>query len=81
MGEKGNVAADDPVIALESIPFDALKGSPETLNSWLDTYLKYREVRELRKATEAAADAAQAAVSAKAATPTSPDGAGTQPST
>ena len=61
MGEKGNVVTDDPVLALESIPLDALKGSPETLNSWLDTYLKYREVRELRKATEAAADAAQAA--------------------
>ena len=37
MGEKGNVAANDPPLALESLPLDQLKGSPETINAWLDT--------------------------------------------
>ncbi len=67
MGEKGNLTGDDPLLTLDSIPMDALKGSPETLNAWLDTYLKYREVRELRKASEAVADVAESAESAAAA--------------
>jgi hypothetical protein len=61
MGEKGNLAGDDPLLTLDAIPLDAIKGSPETVNAWLDTYLKYREVKELRKANEVAADAADAA--------------------
>ena len=61
MGEKGNLGADDPLLTLDSIPVDLLKGSPETVNAWLDTYLKFREVKELRKANEVAADAADSA--------------------
>lgn len=53
MGEKGNLAPD-PVAALDAIPLDVLKGSPETVNAWLDTYLKAREVHELGRAAEAA---------------------------
>lgn len=53
MGEKGNVSLDNPVSALDALPLDALKGSPETLNAWLDTYLKYREVRETKRAADA----------------------------
>lgn len=64
MGEKGNLEADTPLFALDAIPLDAIKGSPETVNTWLDTYLKYREVKELRKANEVAADAADTAVAA-----------------
>lgn len=64
LGEKGNLSGDDPLLTLDSIPMDALKGSPETLNAWLDTYLKYREVREVRKSNEAAADAAASAATA-----------------
>ncbi len=73
MGEKGNAslgdalmgaAEADPVSALEALPLDAIKGSPETINAWLDTYLKYREVKELRKANEAAVEASQAATDA-----------------
>jgi hypothetical protein len=60
MGEKGNLMGDDPLLTLDSIPMDALKGSPETVSAWLDTYLKYREVREVRKASEALADVAEA---------------------
>lgn len=59
MGEKGNLGADDPLLTLDSIPVDLLKGSPETVNAWLDTYLKYREVKELRRANEVAEDAAE----------------------
>ena len=29
-------------------------GQPETVNAWLDTYLKYREVRETSRAADAA---------------------------
>jgi hypothetical protein len=54
MGEKGNVSLDNPVSALDALPLDALKGSPETMNAWMDTYLKYREVRELSRAADAA---------------------------
>ena len=54
MGEKGNLSLDNPVSALDSLPLDALKGSPETLNAWMDTYLKYREVRETSRAADAA---------------------------
>ncbi|MEA2520200.1 MAG: hypothetical protein QOF49_2280 [Chloroflexota bacterium] len=78
---------DDPLLTLDSIPMDALKGSPETLNAWLDTYLKYREVREVRKATEALADVAEttaesgaAAGPASAAGPTAADRDGGDPS-
>ena len=53
MGEKGNVSLDNPVSALDALPLDALKGSPETLNAWLDTYLKYREVREVKRGADA----------------------------
>lgn len=67
MGEKGNLPVDDPLLALDSMPLDAIKGSPETVNAWLDTYLKYREVRE----TSRAADAAEATAEATA------DGSGT----
>ena len=54
MGEKGNVSLDNPMAALDALPLDAIKGSPETLNAWLDTYLKYREVRETTRAADAA---------------------------
>ncbi|MEO7664684.1 MAG: hypothetical protein ABIV26_06115 [Candidatus Limnocylindrales bacterium] len=54
MGEKGNLSLDNPVSALDALPLDALKGSPETLNAWLDTYLKYREVREIKRTADAA---------------------------
>jgi hypothetical protein len=46
MGEKGNLAVDDPLLALDALPLDAIKSSPETVGSWLDTYLKFREARE-----------------------------------
>lgn len=46
MGEKGNLAIDDPLLALDAIPLDAIKSSPETVGAWLDTYLKFREARE-----------------------------------
>jgi len=52
MGEKGN-ATVNPMAALDAIPMDVLKSSPETVNAWLDTYLKTREVRELHKVAEA----------------------------
>jgi hypothetical protein len=68
VGEKGNLGADDPLLTLDAIPLDAIKGSPETVNAWLDTYLKFREVKELRKANEAAADAAEAAAATAAMT-------------
>ena len=54
VGEKGNLPVDDPLLALDSMPIDAIKGSPETVNAWLDTYLKYREVRETSRAADAA---------------------------
>ncbi len=54
MGEKGNLPVDDPLLALDAMPIDAIKGSPETINAWLDTYLKYREVRETSRAADAA---------------------------
>lgn len=52
MGEKGNLVPD-ATAALDAIPLDALKGSPETMNAWIDTYLKAREVRELNRVAEA----------------------------
>jgi hypothetical protein len=89
MGEKGNTGlgeavmgegiASDPLRSLEALPLDAIKGSPETINAWLDTYLKFREAKELRKANEAAAAAAESASDAAAismasqATPASDD--------
>jgi hypothetical protein len=54
VGEKGNLPIDNPVSALDALPLDALKGSPETLNAWFDTYLKFREVRETSRAADAA---------------------------
>jgi hypothetical protein len=63
MGEKGNLAANDPMQALDALPLDALKNSPETVNAWFDTYLKYRTVRDIGRAAAAAektADAAEA---------------------
>ena len=54
MGEKGNLSLDNPVSALDSLPLDALKGSPETMTAWMDTYLRYREVRETGRAADAA---------------------------
>lgn len=53
MGEKGNVAADNPLVALDALPLDALRNSPDTVNAWLDTYLKYREVHATTRAAEA----------------------------
>ena len=61
MGEKGNLPVDNPIAALDAIPLDALKGSPETANAWMDTYLKYREVRELKRSAEAAEVTAEVA--------------------
>lgn len=52
MGEKGNLVPD-PVAALDAIPLDLLKGSPETMNAWIDTYLKAREVQEAHQAADA----------------------------
>ena len=64
MGEKGNLVPD-PVAAmgaipLDAIPLDVLKGSPETMNAWIDTYLKTREIQEARQPSgdDAAVDAA-----------------------
>jgi len=54
MGEKGNLPLDDPLLALDALPLDALKASPETVNAWMDTYLKYREVHETSRAADAA---------------------------
>ena len=48
MGEKGNIASDS-IGALDAIPLDMLKTSPEMANAWLDTYLKAREVHELQR--------------------------------
>ena len=94
MGEKGNaglteglgtvdIGVADPMSALEALPIDAIKSSPETINAWFDTYLKYREVKELRKANEAAAEAAQAASDAaaiaKSAAATAPGAAHVEP--
>lgn len=59
MGEKGNLSVDDPLMALDALPLGALKGSPETINAWLDTYLKYREVRETSRAADAAESIAE----------------------
>jgi len=59
MGEKGSLAPD-AMAALDAIPVDLLKSSPETINAWLDTYLKTREVRD-RHAAEAAAEVAELA--------------------
>jgi hypothetical protein len=75
VGEKGNLPMDNPIAALEAIPLDALKGSPETVNAWMDTYLKYREVRELRRAAEAAEMSAEVARTAadQAASEQEPD--------
>ena len=53
MGEKGNVAVQ-PLAALDAIPLDALKASPEAINAWMDTYLKSREIKELHRAADAA---------------------------
>ena len=74
MGEKGNLGADDPLLTLDSIPLDLIKGSPETVNAWLDTYLKYREVKELRRANEVAEEAAEAAADAGTGTEDRPAG-------
>ena len=54
MGEKGNLAANDPMQALDALPLDALKNSPETVNAWFDTYLKFRTVRDMGRAADAA---------------------------
>ena len=54
MGEKGNLPVDDPLLALDALPLDAIKGSPETVNAWLDTYIKYRQVHEASRAADAA---------------------------
>jgi hypothetical protein len=66
VGEKGNIATGDPLLALDALPIDALKGSPETVNAWLDTYLKYREVQETRRAADAAEQLADAEPRAQA---------------
>jgi hypothetical protein len=60
MGEKGNVAAQ-PLAALDAIPLGALKSSPETINAWMDTYLKHREIQEMQRTADAAEAAATAA--------------------
>ena len=60
MGEKGNLTAQ-PLAALDAIPLDLLKSSPETLNAWMDTYLKARELHDLQKAEVAVEEAAGAA--------------------
>lgn len=77
MGEKGNLGADDPLLTLDAIPLDAIKGSPETVNAWMDTYLKYREVKELRRANEVAEEAIEADVADRGGTagPAGPAGA------
>jgi len=54
MGEKGNLATDNPLAALDALPLDVLQGSPGTINAWMDTYLKFREVRETSRAADAA---------------------------
>lgn len=60
MGEKGNLAPD-PMAALDAIPLDVLKGSPETMSAWLDTYLKAREVQELHRTADVIESAAEGA--------------------
>ncbi len=52
MGEKGNASAE-AMSALDAMPLDLIKSSPETINAWLDTYLKAREVREMRRLADA----------------------------
>lgn len=59
MGEKGNVATDNPIAALDALPLDVLQGSPETVNAWMDTYLKYREVNAAARAADAAESMAE----------------------
>jgi hypothetical protein len=67
VGEKGNVGASDvlaasnPLSALDALPIDALKNSPETVNAWFDTYLKYRTVRDMGRTADAAEKAADVA--------------------
>ncbi len=61
MGEKGNLVANDPMAALDALPLDALKNSPETVNAWFDTYLKFRTVRDMGRAADAAEETASAA--------------------
>jgi hypothetical protein len=59
MGEKGNASAE-AMSALDAMPLDLIKSSPETVNAWLETYLNARQVQELRRvanAQEAANDA------------------------
>lgn len=63
MGEKGNVIAQ-PLAALDAIPLDALKASPDAINSWMDTYLKSREIKELHRAADAAEASAAGAEAA-----------------
>lgn len=59
MGEKGNVPADNPIAALDALPLDVLQGSPETVNAWMDTYLKYREVNAASRSADAAESMAE----------------------
>lgn len=74
MGEKGNLVASDPLQALDALPLDALKNSPETVNAWFDTYLKYRTVRDMGRAADAAEETASAAqASARAVHDETPD--------
>ena len=80
MGEKGNASLDNPIAALDALPLDAIKGSPETLNAWLDTYLKYREVRETTRAADAAESIADgSATTGDAATGAAATGHATTP--
>jgi hypothetical protein len=68
VGEKGNLATSDPMHALDALPLDVLKGSPETMNAWFDTYLKFRTVRDMGRVADAAEESATAAqASARAA--------------
>ena len=58
MGEKGNASAD-AMSALDAMPVDLIKSSPDTVNAWLDTYLKAREIHELRRVADAQESAAK----------------------
>jgi len=66
VGEKGNASAE-AMSALDAMPLDLIKSSPETVNAWLDTYLKAREVREMRRLADAHEAEAEAADAAKPA--------------
>jgi hypothetical protein len=74
MGEKGNLAASDPMQALDALPLDVLRSSPETVNAWFDTYLKFRTVRDMGRVADAAEESASAAqTSARAVEDETPD--------